>query len=76
MTSLRRGLFDDSVGILGSGAAGLITAYTLLKDGFTSVSILTKDITPGGVWADHRVYPGLTINKYVPTYTIISSRCL
>ncbi|KAE9394841.1 hypothetical protein BT96DRAFT_923262 [Gymnopus androsaceus JB14] len=60
---MRRSLFDDSVGILGSGAAGLITAYTLLKDGFSNVTILTADKTVGGVWAEHRVYPGLTINS-------------
>ncbi|KAK7462869.1 hypothetical protein VKT23_007448 [Stygiomarasmius scandens] len=52
-----------SVGILGSGAAGLITAYTLLQDGFKDVSIITRDSTPGGVWANERVYPGLTLNN-------------
>ncbi|KAF5368837.1 hypothetical protein D9758_002891 [Tetrapyrgos nigripes] len=53
----------SSVGVLGSGAAGLITAYTLLQDGFKDVTIITRDKTPGGVWADERVYPGLTINN-------------
>ncbi|KAF9078184.1 hypothetical protein BDP27DRAFT_1413103 [Rhodocollybia butyracea] len=53
----------SSVVILGSGAAGLITAYTLLQDGFTNVTVITRDSTPGGVWADERIYPGLTINN-------------
>ena len=51
--------------IIGSGAAGLITAYTLVRDGFEHVEILTRDASPGGVWAAQRVYPGLTINKSV-----------
>jgi dimethylaniline monooxygenase (N-oxide forming) len=50
------------VGILGSGAAGLITAYTLLKDGF-DVQILTRDPYPGGVWAKHRILDGLALNR-------------
>ncbi|KAJ3783118.1 hypothetical protein GGU10DRAFT_405562 [Lentinula aff. detonsa] len=54
---------DQPIAILGSGAAGLITAYTLINDGFSNVTILTKDKSPGGVWADERVYPGLTINN-------------
>ncbi|KAE9387177.1 FAD/NAD-P-binding domain-containing protein [Gymnopus androsaceus JB14] len=53
----------SSVGILGSGAAGLITAYTLLQDGFKNVTIITRDSSPGGVWSDERVYPGLTLNN-------------
>ncbi|KAJ7625370.1 FAD/NAD-P-binding domain-containing protein [Mycena polygramma] len=52
-----------SVAIVGSGAAGLITAYTLLQDGFSDVQILTQDSTAGGVWAAERVYPGLQINN-------------
>ncbi|KAJ6462046.1 FAD/NAD-P-binding domain-containing protein [Mycena vitilis] len=52
-----------SVVIVGSGAAGLITAYTLLQDGFSDVQILTQDSTAGGVWAAERVYPGLQINN-------------
>ncbi|KAL0960490.1 hypothetical protein HGRIS_005530 [Hohenbuehelia grisea] len=51
-----------TVGIIGAGAAGLITGYTLLQDGF-SVQLLTRDRTPGGVWSQERVYPGLSINN-------------
>ncbi|KZT64199.1 FAD/NAD(P)-binding domain-containing protein [Daedalea quercina L-15889] len=51
------------IGIIGAGAAGLITAHTLLRDGFCNVEVLTRDETPGGVWAAERVYPGLSINN-------------
>lgn len=54
-----------AVGIIGAGAAGLITGYTLLQDGFKDIQLLTRDKTPGGIWAEERVYPGLTINKCV-----------
>ncbi|KAJ7643962.1 FAD/NAD-P-binding domain-containing protein [Roridomyces roridus] len=54
---------SDPIAIIGSGPAGLITAYTLLQDGFTHVQILTRDSTPGGVWAAERLYPGLQINN-------------
>ena len=53
------------IGIIGAGAAGLITAHTLLRDGFVSVEVLTRDESAGGVWAAERVYPGLSINKLV-----------
>lgn len=55
---------SDSVAILGSGVAGLITAYTLIHDGYTNVKILTRDLRVGGIWATNRVYPGLHLNKY------------
>jgi cation diffusion facilitator CzcD-associated flavoprotein CzcO len=51
-----------SVAILGAGAAGLITAHVLLKDGF-DVQLFTRDHTPGGQWAEERIYPGLQINN-------------
>ena len=53
-----------SVGIIGAGAAGLITAKTLLDDGF-EVLVITRDASVGGVWCKDRVYPGLHLNKYV-----------
>ncbi|KAJ7132974.1 FAD/NAD-P-binding domain-containing protein [Mycena filopes] len=52
-----------SVAIIGSGPAGLITAYTLSQDGFSDVQVLTSDSTVGGVWSAERVYPGLQINN-------------
>ncbi|KIY47188.1 FAD/NAD(P)-binding domain-containing protein [Fistulina hepatica ATCC 64428] len=51
------------IGIIGAGAAGLITAHVLLQDGFQDVHIVTRDAQPGGVWAPTRVYPGLFINN-------------
>ncbi|TFY51937.1 hypothetical protein EVJ58_g10296 [Rhodofomes roseus] len=39
------------IGVIGAGAAGLITAHTLLRDGFQNVEVLTRDESPGGVWA-------------------------
>lgn len=59
---------DESIGIIGAGAAGLITAQTLLRDGFKNVQLLTRDKSVGGVWAAERVYPGLLINKYCNLY--------
>jgi dimethylaniline monooxygenase (N-oxide forming) len=47
-----------SVGIIGSGAAGLITAHTLLCDGF-DVTVLTRDSSPGGKSTES---PKLVIN--------------
>ncbi|KAH8112129.1 hypothetical protein DFH11DRAFT_1728943 [Phellopilus nigrolimitatus] len=52
-----------SVCIVGAGSAGLITAKTLLDDGF-EVHVLTRDRSPGGIWAEERVYPGLSLNNY------------
>ncbi len=51
-----------TVGIIGSGTAGLVSAHVLKQDGF-NVTILSKDKTPGGVWARERIYPGLALNK-------------
>ncbi|KAH8989242.1 FAD/NAD-P-binding domain-containing protein [Lactarius akahatsu] len=53
----------EPVAVIGSGLAGLITAYTLLQDGFANVEILTRDKSVGGVWSEERVYPGLCINS-------------
>jgi dimethylaniline monooxygenase (N-oxide forming) len=54
---------NKTICVIGSGAAGLITAHTLLRDGFTNVDVITRDQSAGGVWAAERVYPGLAINK-------------
>lgn len=51
-----------TVCVIGSGLAGLITAHTLLRDGW-DVEILTRDASPGGVWSSDQVYPDLQINK-------------
>ncbi|KAI6046404.1 FAD/NAD(P)-binding domain-containing protein [Pisolithus marmoratus] len=53
----------QSVGIVGAGAAGLITAHILLQDGFEHVQLLTRDKFVGGVWERHRIYPTVAINN-------------
>ena len=54
---------DKTVCIIGSGAAGLVTAQVLLKDGFKNIEILTRDHSAGGTWAEERVPLDLKINK-------------
>ncbi|KAF8917111.1 FAD/NAD-P-binding domain-containing protein [Mucidula mucida] len=61
-----------SICIIGSGAAGLITAYTLIQDGFTKVHILTQDSCPGGVWEYNKVYSGVFINNVYGDYRFSS----
>ncbi|KAF9523127.1 hypothetical protein CPB83DRAFT_799685 [Crepidotus variabilis] len=56
-------VFGEAIIIVGTGAAGLMTAHTLLKDGFTNVTLITRDKSVGGTWAKQRVYPGLYINN-------------
>ena len=64
MTSKFTGSPAGTVAVIGSGVSGMITAYTLLQDGF-DVKVLTRDAEPGGVWSTNRIYPGLFLNKYV-----------
>jgi len=59
-------VLNEPIGIIGAGVAGLINAHVLLQDGFTDVTLISRDKSVGGTWARHRVYPGLYINKYVP----------
>lgn len=56
---------DEPLAVIGAGIAGLITAYTLLQDGFSNVQVLTRDPHPGGTWAKERIYPNLYTNKWV-----------
>ncbi|KAF9017607.1 FAD/NAD-P-binding domain-containing protein [Hymenopellis radicata] len=60
-----------TVGIIGSGTAGLVSAHVLKQDGF-QVTILSKDKTPGGVWARERLYPGLALNNVHGEYRFSS----
>jgi len=55
---------SDSVGIIGAGPAGLISAHILTQDSFTDIHVITRDATVGGVWARERVDPDLRLNKY------------
>lgn len=45
--------------VIGAGLAGIATAYTLQRNGFTEFVILEKGSGVGGVWHWNR-YPGLT----------------
>jgi dimethylaniline monooxygenase (N-oxide forming) len=61
----RNKILSEPIGVLGAGVAGLINAYVLLQDGFTNITVITRDRSVGGTWARERVYSGLRINKYV-----------
>ncbi|WP_157218344.1 flavin-containing monooxygenase [Flavisphingomonas formosensis] len=56
-----------SIGIVGSGLAGLSTAKTLRQFGF-DVTIFEKEADIGGVWSASRRYPGLTTQNPRDTY--------
>ena len=64
----------ESIGVIGSGIAGIITAHILLQDGFKSVEVITCDRSVGGVWSEERVYPGLQVNRSV--FTLYDPICL
>ncbi|KAJ3796856.1 FAD/NAD(P)-binding domain-containing protein [Lentinula aff. detonsa] len=61
-----------SVLVIGSGAAGLVTTQTLIKDGFTNVHVFSKDSQPGGVWEHNKVYSGVFINNLYGDYRFSS----
>jgi ribulose 1,5-bisphosphate synthetase/thiazole synthase len=66
--NVRQALSDSTrkalaIGIIGAGAAGLINAHVLLQDGYSDVTLVSRDKSVGGTWARARVYPGLHINK-------------
>ncbi|KAE9390382.1 FAD/NAD(P)-binding domain-containing protein [Gymnopus androsaceus JB14] len=61
-----------SILVIGSGAAGLVTAQTLIKDGFTSVNVFSQDSNPGGVWEHSKVYSGVFINNLYGDYRFSS----
>ncbi|KAJ7067170.1 FAD/NAD-P-binding domain-containing protein [Mycena amicta] len=52
---------QTTVAVLGSGAAGLVTAHVLSQDGF-DVRVFTRDRSAGGQWTKERIYPGLQLN--------------
>ncbi|KAJ7453151.1 hypothetical protein FB451DRAFT_1520295 [Mycena latifolia] len=53
---------SDKIAIIGGGGTGLVTAATLLADGFTSVTVFCPEKTVGGNWSTERIYPGLITN--------------
>ncbi|KAF8875651.1 hypothetical protein BD779DRAFT_1678155 [Infundibulicybe gibba] len=54
----------STIGIIGAGSAGLITAQVLRRDGF-NIQVVTRDSSAEGIWARSRVYPGLSLNNSV-----------
>lgn len=56
-----------TIGIIGSGLAGLSTAKTLRQFGF-AVTVYEKEADIGGVWSASRRYPGLTTQNPRETY--------
>lgn len=53
--------------IIGAGISGLVTAKTLLEEGY-EITVFEKQKHLGGVWEKGRVYPGLTTQSGRNTY--------
>ena len=58
----------QTVGIIGAGLSGLVTAKTLREHGF-SVVVFEKEGELGGVWASIHRYPKVTTQNTRDTYT-------
>ncbi|KAH9899419.1 FAD/NAD-P-binding domain-containing protein [Cubamyces lactineus] len=69
-TALAHDPRSESIVVIGTGVAGLITAHTLLRDGFTRIQVLTRDAHVGGVWSRDRIYPGLYLNNVHGEYRL------
>lgn len=56
-----------TIGIIGAGISGLVTAKTMLEYGY-EVVVFEKNNEPGGVWASKNHYPGLCIQNTRDSY--------
>jgi dimethylaniline monooxygenase (N-oxide forming) len=56
-----------TIGIIGAGFSGLVTAKTCLEYGY-EVKMFEKEMEPGGVWSSSRRYPGVTPQNTKDTY--------
>lgn len=56
-----------TIGIIGAGISGLVTAKTCLEYGY-DVKVFEKDKEAGGVWSSSRRYPGLSTQNNKDTY--------
>jgi dimethylaniline monooxygenase (N-oxide forming) len=56
-----------TVGIIGAGLSGIVTAKTCLEYGY-EVKMFEKDTELGGVWASSRRYPGVSTQNTKDTY--------
>jgi cation diffusion facilitator CzcD-associated flavoprotein CzcO len=57
-----------TIGIIGAGVSGLVTAKTMREHGF-EVVVFEKETELGGVWASMRRYPNVTTQNTRDTYT-------
>ncbi len=58
----------QTVGIIGAGVSGLVTAKTMREHGF-SVVVFERELELGGVWASTKRYPNVTTQNTRDTYT-------
>lgn len=56
-----------TIGIIGAGLSGIVTAKTCLEYGY-DVKMFEKDKELGGVWASSRRYPGVSTQNTKDTY--------
>jgi dimethylaniline monooxygenase (N-oxide forming) len=56
-----------TIGIIGAGLSGIVTAKTCLEYGY-DVKLFEKDVELGGVWASSRRYPGIVTQNTKDTY--------
>lgn len=59
---------SPTIGIIGAGISGLVTAKTMREHGF-SVVVFEREAELGGVWASTRRYPNVTTQNPRDTYT-------
>lgn len=57
----------ETIGIIGAGVSGIITAKTCLEYGY-DVKVFEKDAELGGVWASSRRYVGVRTQNTKDTY--------
>ena len=57
----------QTIGIIGAGISGIVTAKTCLEYGFR-VKVFEKENELGGVWTSSRRYPGITTQNTKDTY--------
>ena len=58
----------QTVGIIGAGVSGLVTAKTMQEHGF-AVVVFERGLELGGVWASTNRYPNVTTQNTRDTYT-------
>lgn len=59
--------YVKTIGIIGAGPSGLVTAKTCLEYGY-KIMVFEKEAELGGVWASSRRYPGVTTQNTKDTY--------